>query len=451
MIHQQNMINLYYDKLVDTDVPVPNGINNWEFTKDVHRIPFCTDENPIVEKFTFFFNCIKALGCNFQLFSGKETEKNLFYPLEITRHALVNNIADYIPKKTFSRIAKGKMKLLLLMPSVSHDYRYVWKLRKTIDLLEGSGMPREQIYVVLGDINKTYKTLLNTSNLFGIDWWQIYTQIILMSRYNMQDLRWVFNDKNSMPPGDAKLAKENFELDNWNPKRLYSAFTGRAKLHNTCFVTDLKYYGLDKLGKYSYNIEYENIQHNYKDFRITDKSKGEAFIEAKKELVKNVTSKTVIMDMTLDEIRKGNRFYVHKSFYEDSLINIISDSWMPMMDANYYQEVDVLAPGPMVWMQIAKAHPFMVLGCLNTIGYVTGQGYFSSNLLVNESYSRVSSITKASEMICTNLKMLSEYSEQEIKDKVEEMKPFLKRNKEKFFSRPNKRKFVVLFEEMQYE
>jgi hypothetical protein len=447
------MINLYYDKLAEKDVPIPNGISEWKFTKDVHRIPIGTDSDPIVESYTYFFNCIKALGCNFQLFTGKDTAKNLFYPMEITNRAFaeINNIADFIPKKTFSRIAKGKMKLLLLMPSVSHDYRYVWKLRKKLDLLEGSGMPRDQVYIVLGDINRTYKTLLNTKHVYGIDWWQIYTQIALMSRYKMKDFRWVFNDKNSQPPGEEKLKKELYELENWNPKRLYSAFTGRAKLHNTCFITDLKYYNLDKDGKYSYNIEYADIKHNYKDFRITDKSKGEAFIEKKKELVKNVTSKNVIMDMTLEEIRRGNRLYVNKSFYEDSLVNIVSDSWMPLMDANYLEEIDVLAPGPMIWMQIAKGHPFMVLGCLNTIGYVTNQGYFSNNLLVNESYDRVSSITKTSEMICNNLKVLKEYTDEEIKNKVEEMKPFLKRNREKFFSRPNKRKFIVLFEEMQYE
>lgn len=447
------MINLYYDTLSEEDVPVPNGVTYWNVTRDARRIPFSTQKDSIVEDYTYFFNALKALGCNYQIFSGKETAKNLFYPLEITHVTLANakDIAEYIPKKTFSRIAKGKMKLLLLLPTVSHDYRYLWLLRKRIDALEGSGMPREQVYIVLGDINRTYRELLNTKHVYGIDWWQIYTQITLMSRYKINDYRWVFNDKNSQPPGDEKLQNELFDIDNWNPKRLFTAFTGSAKLHNTCFVSDLKYYGLDKFGKYSYNIEYKDIDHNYKDFRITDKSKGQAFLESKKEIVKNLSGKTVILDMTLDEIKKGNKFYIHKSFYEDSLVNIVSDSWMPMMDQHYYNETNVLSPGKMVWLQIAKGHPFMVLGCLNTIDYITDQGYFSSNWLVNESYNRMSSITKSSEMICNNLKVLSEYSESEIKDKVEELKPFLKRNKEKFYSRPNKRKFNILFEEMQYE
>lgn len=445
------MINLYYDNLADSTVPIPNGIKNWEFTKDIHRIPVGIDETSIVQRCTYFFNAIKALGCNFQLFSGKETENNLFYPLEIHHNALFCNIADYIPKKTFSRISKGKMKLLLIMPAVSHDYRYIWNLRKVIDLLEGSGMPREQIYVVLGDINKTYKRLLNIKTLFGIDWWQIYTQIALSSRYRYKDFKWVFNDSNSQPLGDEKLKKEQFDIDDWNPKRLYTAFTGKTKLHNTCFVSDLKYYNLDKFGKYSYNIQYDDIKHNYRDFRITDKSKGEEFIQAKKELVKNVTSKTVLLDMTYDQIKHGNKFYIHKSFYEDSLLNIVSESWMPMMDENYYEETNVLSPGTMVWQQVAKGHPFMVLGCLNTIDYITDQGYFSSNWLLDERYNRMSSITKTSEMICKNLKVLSEYTDNEVRDKVEELKPFLKKNKEKFFSRPNKRKFIILFEEMQYE
>ena len=81
---------------------------------------------------------------------------------------------DYIPNKSIKRISKGKMKMLLLMPTISHDYRYLWKLRRTIDNLTGLGIPREQIYIVLGDINQTYRKLLNTKNLFGIDWNQIY-------------------------------------------------------------------------------------------------------------------------------------------------------------------------------------------------------------------------------------------------------------------------------------
>ena len=93
----------------------------------------------------------------------------------------------------------------------------------------------------------------------------------------------------------------------------------------------------------------------------------------------------------------------------------------------------------------------MVLGCLNTVNYITNQGYFSSNFLVNEDYDRVTSITKTSEMICNNLKVLNELTDSEIRDKMEFIKPYLKKNKEKFFERPNKRKFNLLFEEMKYE
>jgi hypothetical protein len=39
----------------------------------------------------------------------------------------------------------------------------------------------------------------------------------------------------------------------------------------------------------------------------------------------------------------------------------------------------------------------------------------------------------------------------EIDSVVEEMIPFMKKNKEKFFDKPNKRKFEQLFREMTYE
>lgn len=437
------MIRLYYDKLAEKSRPIPNGVKHCRL--DNLQIPTSVD-NTIVEDRTYFFNALKSLGCNFELYSGKETASNLFYPMELTTKAFNTNILDYIPPKTASRIAKGKMKLLLLMPKISHDFRLIWKLRKTIDSLK---IPRNQIYIVLGDINQTYRTLLNTKNVYGIDWQQIYTQIVLKSRYGIENLKWVFNDGNSKPPGTEKLANEIFDIDKWQPKRLYSAFTGSPSLHNTCFVSDLKYYDLDKLGKYSYNINQVDINHNYKDFRITDKSKGEEFVERKKHFVKNLSKKSVIMDKGPDNVNPS--IYVNKAMYEDSVINIVSDSWMPMMDQHYLDETNVLSPGIMTWLQIAKGHPFMVLGCLNTINYIMNQGYFSSTFLVNEDYDRVTSITKTSEMICNNLKILSEFSEQEIKDKVEEIKPYLKANKEKFFKRPNKRKFVVLFEEMKYE
>lgn len=449
------MINLYYDTLVDDTVPIPNGSKLWEYGVNVKRIPKAVDVHSIIHEYTYFFNCIKALGSPFQLFTSKDDCKNLFYPLELNPQQALKeeeNILDYIPTKSIKRISKGKMKLLLLMPVVTGDYRYVWQLRKKIDNLTGLGIPREQIYIVLGDINQTYRNLLNTKNVFGIDWNQIYMQIALKARYGMEDFRWVFNNSFAAWPGKEKLKAEQFDIDNWNPKRLYSAFTGKASLHNTCFVSDLKYYGLDKLGKYSYNTGYENINHNYKDFRITDKFKGQEFIETKKHLVKNLSKKTIIMDMTFEQRRQpGNNHYVNKSIYEDSLINIISDSWMPAMNQHYLDETNVLAPGKSVWLQIAKAHPFMVLGCLNTINYIMNQGYFSSNFLVNEEYDRVTSVTKTSEMICNNLKMLNELTDTEIKDKMEFIKPYLKKNKEKFFERPNKRKFNLLFEEMKYE
>jgi N12 class adenine-specific DNA methylase len=122
-----------------------------------------------------------------------------------------------------------------------------------------------------------------------------------------------------------------------------------------------------------------------------------------------------------------------------------------MYDKNYIDEISTLSPGIGVWRQVAKGHPFMVLGCLNTMRHVSNEGYFLPTSIINNNYDRVAKTPHKVSMICDNIELLSNLTEQEIKNKVEELIPFMKRNKEKFFAKPNKRKFEKLFSEMAYE
>ena len=46
---------------------------------------------------------------------------------------------------------------------------------------------------------------------------------------------------------------------------------------------------------------------------------------------------------------------------------------------------------------------------------------------------------------------MAEYSEHEIKDKVETLIPYMDKNKQKFFNMKHQRKFEKLFGEMNYE
>ena len=304
------------------------------------------------------------------------------------------------------------------------------------------------IFIVLGDLNRTYRKLFDNPNVYGIDWGQIYAQISYKSRNGIEDWHWVFREHASMPLSKEDYEKENFQLENWQPKRVFTAFTGNAGLHNTSFISELLYRNLDSFGIYSYNLEGYATPKNYKDFRITDKSRGAEYVEAKRKIIEKISSTRKVIDYSNIQY---DPLKLDKTLFEDSLISIVSGSYAPMFDTHYMDEIDVISPGSGIWRQIAKGHPFMTLGCLNTTGYISNEGYFLPTPLISQHYDRVASIPEKVSMMCDNIEMLSTLTEKEIKDKVEELIPFMKKNKERFFDKPNKRKFEKLFSEMAYE
>ena len=451
MIPLQPTINLYYDKIID-ETPIPNGVSSYGFTKDIHCVPYNKNRNHPINEVTAFYNAMKALEVsNVNIFSGKETAKNLFYPLELGPGRKWDaDFLEIIPEKTISRIAKGKMKLLIIAPRLSHDYSVLWKLRQRLDFMASKGITKDMIFIVLGDLNRTYRKLFDNPNVYGIDWWQIYTQISYNNRYGLKDWSWVFNEFPANIITTNRIEEESFLFENWKPTRIFTALTGNTAIHNTSFISELIYRGLDKFGEYSYNLEEYLEPKNYKDFRITDKSRGEEYVLAKKQIIENLSVKRKVFDFTYDQIRY-DPLRLHKSVYEESLFNVISGSYSPMFDQNYLDEIDVIAPGIGIWRQIAKGHPFMSLGCLNTMGYISNEGYFLPTNITNHIYDRVSKTPVKVSLMCDTIEQLSQLSSKEIDDKVQELIPFMKKNREKFFEKPNKRKFEQLFREMTYE
>lgn len=447
MILLRPTINLYYDKIVDA-VPVPNGVPSYEFTSDVYRIPVNKNKDHPVALKTYLFNTLKALEVpRVELFSGKETANNLFYPLELKLELISNyDISEFINSKTSSRIKKGKMKLLLFMPWVSHNYKLIEKLKEIIDKLYLKGFTKEMIFIVLGDLNRTYRNLLENPNVYGIDWWQIYSQISYNSRYRLKDWHWVFKEIPSMPLPPVKIEEENFKFENWKPTRIFTALTGNNATHNTAFIAELIYRNLDKFGEYSYNLS--NNMSYYFDPRIINRDKKS--YEEKKKIIELINGKLKVFDKGILEIKKDG-LGLDKTVYEESLFNIISGSFSPPLGNNYLDEIDVVSPGLGVWRQIAKGHPFMYLGCLNTMGYLSNEGYFLPTQLTNHHYDRITKTPDKVRLICDSIEHLSDLTSTEIKDKVQEMIPFMQRNKNRFFEKPNSRKFEQLFREMTYE
>tara|TARA_B110000503_G_scaffold142949_1_gene241775 strand:- start:4469 stop:5803 length:1335 start_codon:yes stop_codon:yes gene_type:complete len=444
------MINLYYDKIID-NTPIPNGALKYTFSKDFKRLPIVSDANSPIMPITAFYNAMKATGTTVNLYSGSNTVANLFYPFELGLGRSWNvPLINYIPTKTVSRIKKGKMKLLILAPRIAYDYSLLWKLRSRLDYLEINGIHRSQICIVLGDLNQTYKRLFDNPNVYGFDWWQVHAQIAYKSRYGLEDLHWVFRDTASSPLNKQDIEAEDFNIENWNPTRIFTAYTGNTQLHDTSLVSEIIHRQLDTCGIYAFNIVDEIPAHNYKDFRIVDKSKGEEYIEAKREIIKKLHTTIRKIDFDYTTSNK-DPLKINKKLFEDSVINIVSEGYTPKFDQHYLDEINVISPSLKVWRQIAKGHPFMVLGCLNTLGYISNEGYFGQTTLIDQRYDKISSTVEKVNMLCNNIEMLNSYSTTELQEKMHETIPFLKKNQEKFFKKPNKRKFEALFREMKYE
>lgn len=451
MIPLRPTINLYYDKIID-GTPIPNGVENYDYTRDKFRIPFAINKDSPVNEVTSLYNVMKVLEVpRLNILTGKETAPNLFYPLELAPGRKWDvDLLTVIPEKSLNRIRKEKMKLLIFAPRLSHDYKVMWKLRERLDYLGSKGITKDMIYIVLGDINGTYRGLFDNNNVYGIDWWQIYAQISYKSRYSLESWHWVFKERPSTRITEQEFEYEDFKFENWNPKRIFTALTGNTAIHNTAFISELIYRDLDKFGEYSYNLEGYSKAKDYTDFRITDKRRGEEYILAKKEIIERISSTIKKLDidhtmLTIDPLK------INAKIFEDSLINIVSGSFSPMFDQHYMNETGVISPGLGVWRQIAKGHPFMVLGCLNTMGYIGNEGYFLPTQLTSHFYDRVSKTPDKVNLMCDNIERLSQMSSQEITDLASEMLPFMKKNKEKFFNKPNYRKFEKLFSEMVYE
>ena len=451
MIPLRPTINLYYDKIVD-DTPIPNGVSSYEFSKDIYRIPFASNRHGPVNRVTALYNVMKALEVpRVNVYSGKTRANNLFYPLELAPGTSWDvNFCELIPQKTIGRIKKGQMKLLIFAPRIGHNYQILWKLRQRLDYLSTVGITKEMIYIVLGDLNRVYRKLFDNENVYGIDWWQIYTQICYKSRYGYEDWDWVLREYSGVKRTKEEIQKEQFDIEKWNPKRIFTSLSGNTALHNTTLISEIIYRDLDQCNVYSYNLQGYANEKDYTDFRVTDKTRSAEYKEEKQKIIKALASVKKKIDYDQKDLHQ-DPLKIDTSIFENSLINIVSGSYTPMFDKHYLDEISTLAPGVGIWRQIAKGHPFISLGCLNTMRHVSNEGYFLPTLITNHHYDKIADTPKKVSMICDNLQALSNLTENEIKNKVDELIPFMKKNVEKFFTKPNKRKFEKLFSEMAYE
>jgi hypothetical protein len=435
------MINLYYDKIID-GVPAPNGSTNIGLTSDARRIPYVRNwgiESPINPVNTFYF-VMKANKLVIKLYTEKQKAKNLFYPIELSdsMYSWNRDLTQIISPRARQLIKKGRMKLLILAPMFVGNYWKANEFKKRLFEIVDSGIPKDNIYVILGDIKCTYKHLLGLRHVYGIDWGQIYSQIIYKVRFGQSDLEWIApQHKDFLFNANDKLIDHN----NWNNKFLFNVTTTNYREHDISLYLELEYRDLLKHGNYIFNIS------NYKVTELNDNHINPRAPMLEKQYKRNIYKnlKTSTNSNNTDILAYSN------SLLENTVVSIICDDVFVDTYTPYRDEIAVMAPGFKIWQNIALGHPFMILGSVDTMNYLNNQGYFSCNELINQSYDSVYNAAKRSSEIVNNLQSLHNSSEELLISRMKESIPYLKKNQQIFFERTMQSTFLELFVDIRYE
>jgi len=428
------MINLYYDKIID-GVPAPNGTKDIALTKDARQIPYVKDYtifHPISVMNTFYF-IVKANKVVVNLYTEKQKAKNLFYPIELADQ-IFNWDRDWgnlISKRAKRMIQKNHMKLLILAPKLKENHYTMIRLNARINELIATGISPESVVLVIGEIKGVYKNVFSIENVYGIDYQQIYTQMLYKTRWGMSKLDWIFgHDTRAKTLSSKDIEKEYFDIDNWNPTKTFN-FLSSSKDHDIALILEILYKNISSFGNINFKLEDYNIKelnNNYIDPRKSSIEKN-----SKIDLLKNLKSFNNTDELTT------------------SLINVVCDDYFLNVDTAYKPELNGLAPGFNVWSQIATGQPFMVIGCLDTMKYLNNEKYFSYNEILEQTYDSITVPTKRVELIVKNLERLGYMEKDKINKLIQEAKPFMKANRQRFFEKKMAIKLMNLFVDMKYE
>lgn len=448
MNHLQPTINLYYDRIVD-EMPVPNGVVSYEFSRDKYRIPICRNKKSQVYITTILYNVLKALGVSNQTFSGNENAKNLYYPLELLETDIID-ISQIIPIKSLNKIRKGKMKLLVFVPYWTLNRNSLYFLSAKLKNLLAMNIAKSQIKIVLGDTKRAFSNFFEGIEIFGIDWWHIVAQITYKSRYRMQDWFWVFRNTSAIGRSEEFIEKENFKIEDWNPKRLFTALTGVSNLHNLILLKNMHTRNLINEGLYSYNLDgnIESVKQLYlnslsEDFNQDLKYKSQ-------EALNLLGNGTIQIDVSYQKL-KEDPLFIDGKLFNQSLMMIVSQNYLPNYGDLYKDELTMCSPSLSIYRQIAKGHPFMFMGHLNTIIHLGNEGYFTETIQNYQFYDRVSDLERKTNSFCDSLENIKNQFYDDPKKYMETVIPYMQKNKKTFFNKKNERKLEKLFRELAYE
>ncbi len=111
-----------------------------------------------------------------------------------------------------------------------------------------------------------------------------------------------------------------------------------------------------------------------------------------------------------------------KEAYMKSLISIVSETL-------FYEESGYLSEK--IWKPMVHGHPFILIGPANSLQFIKNEfGFKTFDLIIDESYDSEKDPKKRMDMIFNEIKRLNSYSLEELKNKVKQLIPILKHNKE---------------------
>ena len=376
-------INFYYDVITKRG-PVPNGLSSYTNNKRICPFPFNNIHSPawMVSPVTGFYNLMLTNGCAIDIFTKKKFCENLFYPLEI-RQTGINVV---IPPTTLNYLKKGKLKLLLLAPT-QRNYSQMCVIKEIAAKFVKLKVPLENIFIVTGDINNSYKELFSPYKAYSIDWWQIESQAIIKNNNNTMKKYELFGNLPKTP-----LPVKDYNINSFNPTLLFHTFSTNDSNTRTLLIDRLK------------------------DANLYDKG--------------TIISKNDSID-----------------HHTNSLVTIITPEEQSIKNVNYMSEVNALFTNLEIWELIVMGKPFIILGCQQMIRYLNSQGYTTFYDLINEKYDSYLDYEIKVDLICNELSRISNDDNSTI---LKTIKKLAEVNKVKFLNKSHQHTFLKLFDKMRY-
>jgi hypothetical protein len=323
----------------------------------------------------------------------------------------------FIPKKTLEEIRDGHGKLIINYAiDGGFETHNVIQLKKSLDNLN---LPKEKIIIIHNDIN--LENMMKP--LFGENMPKLIHYCFSLNSKSQEYYKketqkeyYFWQNEDRRKKYDFQNKEESLKLDNKTHKFLN--LNRRLRKHR---FDILKFFWDenmidDVLISYDYKLLVgDTVEHSIQKYGIDEFNR---FINYLNENPK----KTLDYDDLESVWGYG---YETKEIYNQSLISILSET-------NFYEETGYLSEK--IWKPIAHGHPFILVGPYNSLKSLREDfGFKTFSAFIDESYDEEKDPNIRMKMIQDEIKKLNNYSLEELKQIVKELKTILLHNRNLLF------------------